>query len=114
MLPRRMDVKTPDPPEEMEMPRRRGRQLPDPPGPREMHQMRARLDAMELAQRRTVSAGDISESKSEDEVGHGGEQVATKDAANKCLLRVITRMGAREKMDIPVYEKNLDVEELLD
>jgi hypothetical protein len=114
MPPRRRDGQTPDPPEEMEMPRRRGRQLPDPPGPREMRQMRARLDAMELAQRHTVGAGDISESESEDEAGHGGEQVAAKDAANECLLRVIARMGARAKMDIPVYEKNLDVEELLD
>jgi hypothetical protein len=30
------------------------------------------------------------------------------------LIRVVARMSAREKMDIPVYEGNLDVEELLD
>jgi hypothetical protein len=30
------------------------------------------------------------------------------------LIRVVARMGARAKMDIPVYEGNLDVEELLD
>jgi hypothetical protein len=30
------------------------------------------------------------------------------------LFRVVARIGAREKMDIPVYEGNLDVEELLD
>jgi hypothetical protein len=30
------------------------------------------------------------------------------------LIRAIARMGAREKMDIPVYEENLDAEELLD
>jgi hypothetical protein len=30
------------------------------------------------------------------------------------LIRAIARMGARAKMGIPVYEGNLDVEELLD
>jgi hypothetical protein len=30
------------------------------------------------------------------------------------LIRVVARMCAREKMDIPVYEGNFDVEELLD
>jgi hypothetical protein len=30
------------------------------------------------------------------------------------LIRVVARMGARIKMDIPVYEANLDDEELLD
>jgi hypothetical protein len=30
------------------------------------------------------------------------------------LIRVVARMGARIKMDIPVYEGNLDDEELLD
>jgi hypothetical protein len=32
----------------------------------------------------------------------------------ECLFRVVGRIGAREKMDIPVYDGNLDVEELLD
>jgi hypothetical protein len=114
MPPRRRDRQTPDPPEEREMPRRRGRQLPEPPGAREMREMRARLDAMEIAQRRTVGAGDISESESENEAGHGGEEVAAEDAAEERLFRVVARIGAREKMDIPVYEGNLDVEELLD
>jgi hypothetical protein len=30
------------------------------------------------------------------------------------LIKAIARMGAKEKMDIPVYEGNLDAEELLD
>jgi hypothetical protein len=114
MPPRRRDRQTPDPPEEREMPRRRGRQLPEPPGAREMRELRARMDAMETTQRRTVGAGDISESESEDEAGHGGEEVAAEDAAEERLFRVVARIGAREKMDIPVYEGNLDVEELLD
>ena len=40
---------------------------------REMHDLRARLKDMETAQRRTASAGDLSDSESEIEVEHEGE-----------------------------------------
>ena len=36
------------------------------------------------------------------------------DVAEERLLRVVVKMGAREKMEIPMYEGHLDVEELLD
>jgi Icc-related predicted phosphoesterase len=68
---------------------------------------------METAQRCTVSAGDLSDSESEIEVEHE-EDVAAEDASNECLIRAIARMGTRTKMDILVYEGNLDAEELLD
>jgi hypothetical protein len=45
---------------------------------------------------------------------HREEEVAVEDATEECLFRVVARIGTREKMDIPVYEGNLDVEELLD
>jgi hypothetical protein len=114
MLPRRRDRKTPDPPEEREIPRRRGRQMPDPTMAREMCDLHARLEDMEIAQRCIVSAGDFSDSESENEAEHEGEEVAAEDVANKRLLKAIARMGAREKMDIPVYEGNLDAKELLE
>jgi hypothetical protein len=97
-------------------PRRRDRPMPmpDPAVEREMHELCARLDAMETTQRRTVDAGDISEAESENEAGHEGEEVAVEDAADERLFRVVARIGAREKMEIPMYEGNLDVEELLD
>jgi hypothetical protein len=78
-----------------------------------MHDLRARLEDMETTQRRTVNAGDLSDFKSEVEAEHE-EEVAVEDASNEHLIRAIARMGAREKMDIPFYEGNLDVEELLD
>jgi hypothetical protein len=68
---------------------------------------------MEIAQRSTVSAGDLNESESEIEAEHE-EELEAEDASNERLIRAIARMGAREKMDIPVYERNLDAEELLD
>jgi hypothetical protein len=111
---RRRDRQTPDPPEDREMLRRRGRKMPDPPIEREMHELHARLEDMETTQRCIVSVGDLSDSKSENEVEHEGEEVTTEDAANKCLIRVVARMGAKEKMDILVYEGNLDAEDLLD
>jgi hypothetical protein len=109
MLPRRRGMQTPDRLEEREIPRRRGRQMPDPVMAREIHDLCTRLEYMEIAQRCIVDIGDLSDSESEIEVEHE-EEVTT----NELLIRVISRMGAREKMDIPVYEGNLDAEELLD
>jgi hypothetical protein len=42
------------------------------------------------------------------------KKLPAEDAANKHLIRAIARMGAREKMNIPVYGGNLDAEEILD
>jgi hypothetical protein len=47
--------------------------MPDPIVEREMCELCARLDAMEIAHRRTVDTGDISEADSENEVGHEEE-----------------------------------------
>jgi hypothetical protein len=94
--------------------RRRDRPMPNPTVEREMGELRARLDAMETTHRRRVNVGDISEAEGENEVGNGGEEVAVEDVADEFLFRVVSRIGARTKMDIPVYEGNLDVEELLD
>jgi hypothetical protein len=94
--------------------RRRDRPMPDPAVERGMHELCARLDAMETTQRCTVDTGDISKDDSENEAGNEGEEVAVKDAIDEHLFRAIARIGAREKMDIPMYEGNLDVEELLD
>jgi hypothetical protein len=85
----------------------------DPAMEREMHDLRARLEDMETKLRCTVSAWDLSDSKSEIEAEHE-EEVAAEDVTNERLIRAIARMGTREKMDIPVYEGNLDAEELLD
>jgi hypothetical protein len=83
--------------------------MPDPTIEREMRDLHARLEDMETAQRYATGVGDVSESKSEDEARHEREEVVAER-----LLRVVARMGAREKMEIPVYEGNLDVEYLLD
>jgi hypothetical protein len=97
-------------------PRRRDRPMPmpDPAREREMCELRARIDAMQTTQRRTVDARDINEAESENETGNKGEEVAVEDAADKRLFRAVARIGAKAKMEIPMYEGNLDVEELLD
>jgi hypothetical protein len=66
---------------------------------------------METTQRREPDVGDISEAESEEVEAEGavGEEVA-----EERLLRVVVKMGAREKIEVPMYEGNLDVEELLD
>jgi hypothetical protein len=42
------------------------------------------------------------------------EEVEAEDVAEERLLKVVVNLGAREKIDIPMYEGNLDTEELLD
>ena len=96
------------------MQRGRGRQVPNPAMEREMCDIRARLEDMETTQRCIVGVGDLSDFESENEVEHEEEEVSAEDSTNECLIRAIARMGAREKMDIPIYEGNLDAEELLD
>jgi hypothetical protein len=93
--------------------RRRGRPAGNPKMERQMRDLRARLEEMETAQRRTVSAGDLSDFKGEIEAEHE-EEVVVKYASTERLIKYITRMGAKAKMDIPVYEGNLDAEEILD
>jgi hypothetical protein len=79
---------------------------------REMRELCARLEVMEAVQRRAPDVGDVSDAESEEiEVE---EEAAGEDAAEECLLKVVVKLGAREKIDIPMYEGNLDVEELLD
>jgi hypothetical protein len=94
--------------------RRRDKPMHDPTIEREMHELCSRLDAMETAQRHTIDARDFSEAESENEAGHEGEEFIVEDAADEQLFRVVARIGAREKMEITMYEGNLDVEELLD
>jgi hypothetical protein len=78
---------------------------------REVRELRARLEAMEAMQRRTPVAEDVSDAESEEiEV----EEAIGEDAAEERLLKVVVKLGAREKMDVPMYEGNLDAEELLD
>jgi hypothetical protein len=77
----------------------------------EMRELRARLDAMETTQRRAPDVGDVIDVENEElEV----EEVVAEDVAEERLLKVVVKLGARAKIDIPMYEGNLEVEELLD
>ena len=68
---------------------------------------------METTQRRRVGAGDLSDSEVEEEAGHA-EENAAEDASTEWLIKAISRMSSKTKMDIPAYEGSLDAEELLD
>jgi hypothetical protein len=119
MPPRRRGRQSPDPEEERELrerelSRERGRQVQNPDVERGMRNLRARMEDMEIRQRRTADAGDISESENEDDAGHEEEEIPMEDAANERLIKAIARMSSKTKMDIPAYEGNLDAEELLD
>jgi hypothetical protein len=79
-----------------------------------MRDLRARLEEMETVQRCGAGAGEFSDSKVEEEAGHDAEEVSVEDASTERLIRAISRMSSKTKMDIPIYEGSLDAEELLD
>jgi hypothetical protein len=85
MPPRRRGRQSPDPEERerKEMSRERGRQVQNPDVERGMRNLRARMEDMEIRQRRKADVGDISESENEDDAGHGGEEIPVEDAANE-------------------------------
>jgi hypothetical protein len=68
---------------------------------------------METTQIFGAGAEDLSDSEVEEEAGHA-EEVAAEDASTEQLIKAISRMSSKTKMDIPVYEGSLDAEELLD
>jgi hypothetical protein len=78
----------------------------------EMRRLRMRLDAMETTQRREPNTGDVSEYESEEEV-EAGENVA-EDATQDHLTKFVSNIGDRERIEVPMYKGNLQVEELLD
>jgi hypothetical protein len=78
---------------------------------REMREIRAILEAMEATHRRAPDVGDISDAESEEvEV----EEVVGENVSEERSLRAVVKLGARAKLDIPMYEGNLHVEEMLD
>jgi hypothetical protein len=79
---------------------------------RDIRELCVRLDAMEITQRRVSDAGYVSEEEIKN-IEVEVEYVA-KDTAEELLLRGVVKLGAREKIDILMYEGNLDTEELLD
>jgi hypothetical protein len=88
--------------------------MPDPAVEREMRELRARLDAIETTQKQIVDTGDASEFENKNEARLEEEEVVVEDAAEERLFRAISRIGVRAKMDILMYEGNLDIEEILD
>ena len=78
---------------------------------REMQDLRVRLEAMEATQRRASNAGYVSDVESEDVED---EEVAGGHVIEERLLREVVRLGARGKLEVLMYEGNLDAEELLD
>jgi hypothetical protein len=98
--------------------RRRGRPAGNPAGNAEMERqirdLRARLEDMEATQRRGADAGEFSDPEIEEEAGHNEGEVSAEDASTERLIKAISRMSSKTKMDIPVYEGSLNAEELLD
>jgi hypothetical protein len=94
--------------------RRRGRPTGNPEMEHQIRDLRARLEEMETTQRCGVGAGEFSDSEVEEEFGHDAEEISAEDASIERLIKAISKMSSKTKMDIPVYEGSLNAEELLD
>jgi hypothetical protein len=76
-----------------------------------MQELHARMEAMEATQRRAPDAGDVNDAESEDvEI----DKAAGEHVSEEHFLRAVVRLGARAKIEVLMYEGNLDAEELLD
>jgi hypothetical protein len=62
---------------------------------------------METRQRRELETGYISEPKGEKEEVDEND---VEDVAHDHLIKVVSNIGARERIEIPMYEGNLEVE----
>ena len=70
-----------------------------------------KLDTMETTQRRALDVGDIREAESEEiEI----EENVAEDVAQDRLIKVVSKIGAIARIEVLMYEGNLEVEELLD
>jgi hypothetical protein len=66
---------------------------------------------MEVAQRRAPNAGDVSDTERK---YVEAEEAVGEHVVEEHFLRAVVRLGARAKIEVPMYEGNLDAEELLD
>jgi hypothetical protein len=90
-------------------PRRRQPPLANRAVERDILELCTRLETMEETQRRAPDVGDVSDAESEEvEV----EEATGEDVAEECLLRAVAKLGSKAKIDVPMYEGYLDVEEL--
>jgi hypothetical protein len=106
-MPPRRERQSPDP-RRQGCARRRGRPKGNPEMERQMRDLRARLEEMETAQRRGVSAGEFSDSEVEEEAGHDAEEVTAEDASTERLIRAIARMRSKDqRWTFPSYEGSL-------
>jgi hypothetical protein len=78
---------------------------------REMRELHTQLETMQATQRRAPNVGDVSDAESE---GVEVEEATGEDVAEERLLRAVARLGGRAKIEVPMYEENLDAEEMLD
>jgi hypothetical protein len=112
IMPPRRERQSPD--REDRDARRRGRPAGNAEMERQIRDLRARLEDMEATQRRGADAGEFSDPEIEEEAGHDQEEVTAEDASTERLIKAISRMSSKTKMDIPTYEGSLNAEELLD
>lgn len=64
---------------------------------------------MEVAQKRGTDMGDVSDAEEE-----ASSEEEAEETAEEKMLKMFTKMFVRPKMEVPLYEGNLNVDELMD
>ena len=65
------------------------------------------MEAMEVAQRISLDVGDVNDAESEEAKV---EEAVGEDVVEERLLRAVAILGGRAKIEVPMYEGNLNVE----
>jgi hypothetical protein len=79
----------------------------------ELRCIHERMEAMETTQTRELDIGDVSES--EDKIPREEKEVMLgRDTTKEKLLRLVTKVGAKQNMEVPMYKCNLNMEEFID
>jgi hypothetical protein len=73
-------------------------------------QLKVKMEGMETSMKREPNIEDINENE---EITTSEEEEEEKITEER-LIMVFTKVGVRPKVEVPMYEANLDVEELID
>ncbi|KAH9302504.1 hypothetical protein KI387_014087, partial [Taxus chinensis] len=71
------------------------------------------LRDMEIAQRRGIDTGDVSDIEDE-RPGEGPEQEEREDIIEERTIKAVMGVSSKPKLDVPVYGAILNVDELVD
>jgi hypothetical protein len=75
-----------------------------------VRELQEKMEYLETSMKREPNTRDFSESQEETNFEEEEEEKTTEEK----LIKVVTKVGVRPKVEVPIYEGNLNVEEFID